>query len=257
MWEFYFNCLNAVRSSSIASRFITQELTPGAIAPSELKHVREAISTLLSIAPTDVFSVMIDDFRGSEQETGASRRNILEFLIKEAEPERRKFLESGDYPEVESTVRRGFADIIQDLGWEERIKILTMLGRFSSISGKKAKAEAAEDYLRLMRKALRSGEGLDRVEKLIEVSEDFLSRKPSVDPRAVIVFFTPHAEGILGLAIEREHKIAQDFLTLYLSGWIDDSLKAWRSGSDKDYAESKVAPDFCDTILHALRVSTS
>jgi hypothetical protein len=50
----------------------------------------------MDVSPSDVFSMMAEDFKASEDETGASRRNILDFLVA-AKEKRVEILESGDY----------------------------------------------------------------------------------------------------------------------------------------------------------------
>jgi hypothetical protein len=208
------------------------------------------------VSPSEVFSVMLDDFRGSEEETGASRRNILSFLYKDASEQRKVILESGNNLDAEKIFRNGFTDIIPSLPWSEGVKVLSMLARLSTISGKKATVDMSGEYLRTLRKALKGDEGNDKVGGLIKVFEEFLGRRPPVDPRAVLVFLSAHGEGIVRLALEKEDRPSREFLLHGLAEYVEDSVKKWNvGGKDQEFEEGKVGPDFCEGLLRGLKVS--
>jgi hypothetical protein len=225
-------------------------------APNELKHVRDSIFTLLSVSPNDVFAVMLDDFRGSEEETGASRRNILEFLYKVAGEERKKLLESGDRLDVEKTFREGFGDLVASLPWNEAVKVLAMMVRLSTISGRNRTEETCGDFARILRKALRPGRGGKELEELLGLFDLFMKKNPPVDSRGVLVFFATHGEGVVELAFEADSAVARKIIVDHLDEWVEDSQKIWRSDTrGRDFKEKEVGPDFCVALLRGLRVS--
>lgn len=83
----------------------------------------------MEISPVDVINVMADNCKGSETETGTSRRNVLEFLSHHASDQRKMLLESGKNMEAETAFKSAFESVLEVLsaGSEDRKVVLGLL----------------------------------------------------------------------------------------------------------------------------------
>jgi len=70
----------------------------------------------METSPVDVFEVMADNCKGTEVETGTSRRNVLEFLTKHASEQRRRLLEAGENVVAEKAFQSGFESVLRICG---------------------------------------------------------------------------------------------------------------------------------------------
>ena len=70
----------------------------------------------METSPVDVIEVMADNCKGTEVETGTSRRNVLEFLTKHASEQRRRLLEAGANVEAEKAFQSGFESVLRICG---------------------------------------------------------------------------------------------------------------------------------------------
>jgi len=193
-------------------------------APRELQLVRESIFILLSVSPTDVFAVMADDCKGSQEETGASRRNILEFLetAGKGPGPLRGILESGDYLDAEKVFREGFTEVLTTTAIAETRLVLGLLSPLSTVSGKNATIASTSAFIRIMTTSL-------------------------------------HGGAAIALAREKQDETAKGLIEK-LKTWISGASTNWRitkEESEKDVSAAVLVPAFCETMLEALLVSLS
>jgi hypothetical protein len=82
----------------------------------------------MEISPLDVFSVMLENCKGNEAETGASRRNVLDFLLNHAAKQRQALLQSGKHEEVQAAFKAGLENVMRSLGADsEEREVLSAL----------------------------------------------------------------------------------------------------------------------------------
>ncbi|WVQ95215.1 hypothetical protein IAU59_002310 [Kwoniella sp. CBS 9459] len=260
-----------------------------ACQPRELKHVRESLQMLLTVSPIDVLSVMIDDCRGSEEETGASRRNIIEYLYNDARGFRRDTLENrgaaangnsngngnGDKEhavEVERVFREGFLEVLDRVKGEEEVRmILDMLKDLPSISGQGATPETKTRFLRALTRssAPRSGANPEESASVLHIFVEYVERASPVDPRYAMSFVGVHGKALIKLALampsaKGESDASKDSISARkalqgLRKWVDAALDQWandksrtNAGQDKDVSEEGVARDFIEVVLYPL-----
>lgn len=227
------------------------------VAPRELRHVRESLYTLLTVSPTDAFAVMADDCKGSEEETGASRRNILGYLEGPAASARRDILESGHNLDAEKVFREGFTEVLGTTAISETRLVVGLLIPLSTISGKHATIASTSAFVRTLTNSLHPGSSTALTQPLVRLFADLIRRKPPLDPRYATLFLSAHGGAVVALAIEKEDAVAVG-LVEKLRLWTTGAIAAWSAKSseeDQDVSLSRLAPTFCKTVLDALRVS--
>ncbi|WVF67640.1 hypothetical protein IAT40_002399 [Kwoniella sp. CBS 6097] len=250
-----------------------------ACQPRELKHVRDSLSMLLTVSPVDVLSVMIDDCRGSEEETGASRKNIIEYLYNDAKEFRKQTLENAKNVEggveVQEVFREGFFEVLEKVKGEEEVgMILEMLRDLPSVSGQIATPETKIMFLRVLTRShfpTGSSPQATATAPLIKMFVEYVDRASPVDPRYAVSFISVHSKFLISLAMglgsgSGSGKDGNDSSAVLarkalqgLRKWVDGALDQWfrdrdrdRSSSGKDVSEEVVAREFLEVILHNL-----
>ncbi|WRT68687.1 uncharacterized protein IL334_005667 [Kwoniella shivajii] len=221
-----------------------------ACQPRELKYVKESLQTLLSVSPIDVFGVMIDDCRGSEEETGASRRNILEYLRTDAAETRKTILETGNNLTAEDIFRKGLFDVLQNsVSEEESELILELLEPLSTISGKNALTKTKNRYMKALINSLPPNSTTQKTQHLTDIFKRYVGKIMPIDPRYIILFLAQHGAAVIELGLESKDPSAE---------WLLDGLKDWSRGvvaqwekprDEKDLEENTLAPAFVNTTL--------
>jgi hypothetical protein len=204
------------------------------------------LRALLEISPSDVFSVMIDDCRGSEAETGASRRNIIHYLRTDAVALRKRVLETGEDLEAEKVFRDGFMDVVRKMG-SERPMVLEMLLPLSTVSGKNATISQAGAFVRAIAD-LPAGSNDPEV---VHMLGDFAGRNPPLDPRDVLPFFVVHGGATVKLALQQDAAAAR--IVERLRRW---AAEAASHAQELDGLRERDVLQFCTAILDAI-VSTT
>lgn len=225
-------------------------------APRELKHVRESLYTLLTVSPTDVFAVMADDCKGSEEETGASRRNILEFLEIPAASVK-EILESGNHLDAEKVFREGFIDVLTTTAIAETRLVLGLLIPLSTVSGKRATTGSSSAFIRTMTTSLHPGSSTALTGPLVRLFAEFIDRDPPVDPRYALLFFSAHGGAVVALALEKQDSRAKGLIER-LKAWTGAAVKSWSdkaSEEEGDVSAQTLVPRLCTTLVDALLVS--
>ena len=223
-------------------------------APKELKLVHEALCLLLSVSASDVFAVMADDCRGSEEETGASRRNILDFLQKDAVNQRKDILESGNHQDVEATFRTGFEGVLETTAIAETRLVLGLLLPLSTISGKNATPESAGRFARTLAVSLRAGSSTPLTTPLIRLFAEFVKPNPPLEAPEALNFLAAHGAAVVLMALEKDDRAAI-LLIGGLTRWVDETVKLWKTKPGKgDLAENKLVPTVCSSLLSTLLV---
>lgn len=177
---------------------------------------------------------MVDDCKGSEEETGASRRNILDFLEQTASV--RELLESGQDLSAEEAFK-GFYDALGSCEPAEQRQILGMLASSSTITGKNATEGAAAEYASRLTTTLREGSSTSSTTPLIRLFAKFLDRTPPLNPQSIVGFLAAHGGAVVSLALEKVDKDAVKIL---------DQLKLLVPANTP---RGKVAADFVKAIL--------
>lgn len=255
----------------------------------ELKYVRESLHTLLSVAPADVFSVMADDCRGSEEETGASRQNILKFLSS-ADPStgispdtRRTLLESGKHTDVEDVFREEFLSVVSQhqqgqggMGKDEKMTILKLVIPLSTVTGQNTTTPTVKRVSNLIVDLVPPGSPAKEVQPVAQLFNTFISslslspfpvqRKTEnvLDPRIPITFFAKHGQAITQLALGND--LPSRKMVEGLKMWAEEALRRWQVGRrgvhrgdgeqdmDVETAREKVVKQILPALLASLRV---
>jgi hypothetical protein len=222
--------------------------------PSEREHVHNSLHTLLSVSAADTFDVMADDCQ-SEEQSGASRRNILNFLTDQAKQERAKSLESGDDMEAEDIFREGFYAVLKVAAPAEQTLVLSLLLPLSSISGKHATRERASTFCRHLTESIEPRSSSDITLPVIDLLGDLVKRKAPVDPRCLVSFLANHGAVVLGLAVDHASATAVDLIKR-VNEWTEQAIDEWKVGkeSGEGEAEEQLAPAFGVTMVDAVLV---
>lgn len=257
----------------------------------ELKYVRESLHTLLSVAPADVFSVMADDCRGSEEETGASRQNILKFLSS-ADPStgisldtRRTLLESGRHTDVEDVFREEFLSVVSQhqqgqggMGKDEKMTILKLVIPLSTVTGQNTTTPTVKRVSNLIIDLVPPGSPAKEVQPVAQlfntfISSLYLSPFPAqretenvLDPRIPITFFAKHGQAITQLALGND--LPSRKMVEGLKMWAEEALRRWQVGRggvhrgdgeqdmDVETAREKVVKQILPALLNASKAFT-
>jgi hypothetical protein len=204
------------------------------------------LRALLEINPSDVLSVMIDDCRGSEAETGASRRNIIHYLRTDAVELRRRVLETGENLEAEKVFRDGFMDVVRKMGSEGKM-VLEMLLPLSTVSGRNATISQAGAFVR----AIADLPGGSNGPEVVHLLDDFAGRNPPIDPRDVLPFLVVNGGITVKLALQQDAAAVR----------IIERLRRWAGeaashAQEPDGLRERDVLQFCTAILDAI-VSTT
>lgn len=255
----------------------------------ELKYVRESLHTLLSVAPADVFSVMADDCRGSEEETGASRQNILKFLSS-ADPStgispdtRRTLLESGRHTDVEDVFREEFLSVVSQhqqgqggMGKDEKMTILKLVIPLSTVTGQNTTTPTVKRVSNLIVDLVPPGSPAKEVQPVAQLFNTFISSlslspfpaqretENVLDPRIPITFFAKHGQAITQLALGND--LPSRKMVEGLKMWPEEALRRWQVGRggvhrgdgeqdmDVETAREKVVKQILPALLASLEL---
>lgn len=224
-------------------------------APEELKVVKATLYKLLQLAPGQVFGVMADDCKGSEEETGASRRNIVEYLYKDEDCAliRRLILDSGGNKEAEDIFRTEFMEVLKTATSTESRWILEMLVTLPSVSSKAAKPETTTAYVKALANSVKAGSAAKNTTQLIELFAEFLKRQPSVDPLVALSFFERHGAAVIESLLYNNGKAALDVVK-QLQGWSHKIYQQWEAGG-QSHEEGKAVKRSITPMIRELLVS--
>ncbi|WWC63604.1 uncharacterized protein I303_106209 [Kwoniella dejecticola CBS 10117] len=223
-----------------------------ACQPRELKYVKDSLHMLLSVSPAEVFSVMIDDCRNPEEDTGASRKNILKYLEINAAEQRKELLENGRHPEVEETLRNGLFDILTNANEEESKLIIGLLEPMSSISGKNSTEESRARYLKALINSIPSKSSASRVQDLIIAFKRYTEKAAPVDPRLAVLLLARYGEMVIKQGMG-ENDFSLRWIFHKMKEWTGQAIDKWsEKGNDRDLEEESLAPAFVRTILPPL-----
>ncbi|WWC90429.1 uncharacterized protein L201_005364 [Kwoniella dendrophila CBS 6074] len=220
-----------------------------ACQPRELKYVKESLQTLLSVSPTEVFSVMMDDCKNSEEETGASRRNILEYIQHDTAQQRKELFETGKHIEAENILREGLFDIQQNATQEERTIILGILEPMFSVSTGIASAETKKKYVKALITSIPPKSPSEQIQPLIVKFRNYITKTSPIDSRLGILFISRYGEFIVSQALGKNDPTPK-WLLDKLKEWTSAAVDRWSSGdNDKELGENNLSPSFVKTIL--------
>lgn len=286
MGEGQYRCLAPAPGQSCVLFALGSQTTDDSscIEDQELKYVRESIHTLLAVSPADVFSVMADDCRGSEEETGASRQNILKFLSPPSPSSstgisldtRRRLLESGDHTDVEDVFREEFLGVItpvqqsqngqsKGISKDEKMTILKLVIPLSTVTGRNATTPTVRRVSNLITDLVPPGSQAREVQPVVQLFNSFISslslsqqdkeKQNVLDPRLPIVFFAKHGQAITQLALGNDMPSRK--MVEGLKVWSEESLRRWKGRDmnvevDVEVTREKVVKQ----ILPALLAST-
>ena len=199
------------------------------------------------------------DCCGSEAETGASRRNILDFLTRDATALLRPILESGDHLDAEKAFQKGFEEVLKTTAIPETRQVLSLLVPLSTVSGKNAPPESAAKFSRLVTDSLHSRSSPLLTQPLIKIYADFVSRTTKLDARVGLRFWAAHGVAILQLALEKADKPSIVMIDK-LRVWSTAAVKAYNSTTEDsggDISERELTPAICEVITKGLAVCHS
>nr|ODN91944.1 hypothetical protein L203_01198 [Cryptococcus depauperatus CBS 7841] len=217
----------------------------------ELKYVRESLHTLLTVSPSDVFSVMADDCRSSEDETGASRNNILDFLEYDSVTDRSELLESGKHTDVEDTFRREFVSVLPEVNQDEKKKIIKLLIPLSTVSGNNTSPETVAETVKNITRLATPESSLKKTQPIIQLFKEYLNRLPiNFDTRLPLYFLSYHGAAVTQLSLKNDIP-ARDLMENCRS-WALQSLEKWNDEKmvdDSDLVERDVVRGFVEGVL--------
>jgi hypothetical protein len=202
---------------------------------------------------------MAEDCKGSEAETGASRRNILEFLNTDAKSQRKELLESGKYIEAENTFSSGFYDVLSTTAIAETRLILSLLLPLSTISGRNCTRASSGKFAKTLIKCLHPKSSIGLTMLLIKLWDDFTTKADGLDPRWMICFLADHGEAVVQAALEKGDKEAKSILEYPNTNTSKRLGRYFARDNDRSEPEletRKLIPVFAQTMLDPVLVSS-
>ena len=157
--------------------------------------------------------MMAEDCKSSEDETGASRRNILDFLVG-AKEKRAEILESGKHINAEHVFADVFYEVMATTAFPETRQILSLLLPLSTISGRKATSETTARYAKRLTRSLRPDSSVVLTTPLVRLWMDLEKRMSWFDNRWSIFFLADHGAAVVSLLEEKKDKQARELLLL-------------------------------------------
>jgi hypothetical protein len=219
-----------------------------------LKEVKIVLDALMDMSPVHVIEVMADDCKGSEEETGASRRNIIEYLSKDCVLFRRNHLESGQTPDAEEIFRKGFLDVLKTASASEAVMILEMLVPLPSISGPIAKKETTTSFVRALTDSLKGGSSISRSSRHIQIFASLAEKQSSLDPKAALYFFSRHGAAVIQSLLIKGDPVSLGLIKR-LRGWVHEAVKQWEREALSD-TDKKVVRRCLGDMLEEIAVSS-
>lgn len=222
-------------------------------APSELKVVKQTLLSLLSSAPHETLSVLLDDIASAEGATGIPRLNILKFLLNDAEGWRKEFLQSAREIDLEKDFFDGLVKTVNDIPLKETRIIIDMLSDLSIIAGtgRDTDPKRLDRLVRALTTSLEADSSVNTSMAHINTFAQVIKRA-KVDGRSALAFLARHGGAVVELALGKKDKVAEGVLE-QMYGWVKDAERGWKVDKDKD--EDKVARGVVDTILDEVLVS--
>ncbi|ODO05747.1 hypothetical protein I350_04808 [Cryptococcus amylolentus CBS 6273] len=217
--------------------------------PRELEAVTQALVDLLFIAPLDVFSVMADDCKGSEAETGASRDNILRFLKYQGAPALKKLLHLGNHRNAEERFRNEFEGVLSSggLGLEEKMTVISLLVPLSTVSGANARTESTNRFIKLLTDSIPSMTPIADKARVTHIIKELVDRlhqyhpnNPPYDARYILYFFSVHGAGLTFSVFKPEGDGRAKGLLEGLKEWMAQAEVSWSFGQVRDPCLDKV-----------------
>ncbi|TYJ57261.1 hypothetical protein B9479_001994 [Cryptococcus floricola] len=217
--------------------------------PRELEAVTQALVDLLFIASPDVFSVMADDCKGSEAETGASRDNILRFLKYQGAPALKKLLHSGNHRDAEERFRNEFEGVLSSggLGLEEKVTVINLLVPLSTVSGANARAESTNQFIKLITDSFPSMTPIADKSRVTHILKELVGRlhqyhpnNPPYDARYILYFFSVHGAGLTFSLFKPEGDGRAKEMLEGLKEWLAQAEVLWSFGQVRDPCLDKV-----------------
>ncbi len=199
---------------------------------------------------------MADACCGSEEETGASRRNILDYLRRDAADLRRDVLESGSNPEAEKAFREGFIRSMSLAQVDEAKTLIDLLLPLSSITGRTATTDSTSAFLKALTTSLAKRSDISSTKPYLTALDTFLACRPPFEPRFLLSFVALHGEALIELAFEGDAAGRRIVENLRLS--IPRSVDAWKSNKEVGDAilkERDVVKAFATEVVAAVVVS--
>ena len=218
------------------------------LAPRELRLIHEQLYTLLSISPSDVFAVMLDDMRANE-DTGPSRKNIIAFLTRDALLRLEKLFESGDNSDAEDTLQKGLEDVLPSLEPLDQSSVLVLLGSLPKISSRTASEGSTRSFVKLLTRSIKHGSTSDKTAPYVHAMEAYIRRNPPLRPLDGLIFAGDHGQALVRLSLEKREEDAVTVVEKTME-WVE---KGTRDLGTKDAKE--LAGDIVDGYLRGLKVS--
>ncbi|WWC71285.1 uncharacterized protein I206_105238 [Kwoniella pini CBS 10737] len=220
-----------------------------ACQPRELKYVKDSLHMLLTVSPPEVFSVMIDDCKNSEEDTGASRKNILEYLQTDAAEQRKDILESGKNPETEQVFRDGLFELLKKASEDEGRMILGMLEPIPTVSGKNATDETKTKYLKALINSLPPKSPTNKVKELLISFKRYIEKAAPVDSRLAFLLLAKHGEMVIKQGLG-ENDFSLRWIFHRLKDWTGQAIDKWsETGNDGDLDEDTLASALVKALL--------
>lgn len=207
----------------------------------------------MDISPSDVFSMMAEDCKGSEDETGASRRNILDFLVA-AKDKRSEILESGDHIDAECVFADGFYEVMATTAIAETRQILGLLLPLSTISGRRATSESTGKFAKTLTKCPHPDSSPGLASPLVRLWIDLDKRHRWMDPGWTLYFLADHGAAVVSLMADKEDKQAKELL-LFPTRDPSKLRKSLEYMSAPELDQEKLLPSFASTMVKSALVS--
>jgi hypothetical protein len=171
----------------------------------------------------------------------------LNFLIHDAEPQRKEILESGNYVEVENTFSAGFYDVLPTSPLET-VQILELLRTLSTVSGRNAGRDSMGKYAKALT-SLRTSDS----DKAIIMWDQFTRKATNLDPRWTIYFLAEHGGGVVKAAMG-DDKVAKGLLGFYTTQSQSRWKRIMEDRDEKDLEIKSLIPKFAQTMIEAISV---
>jgi hypothetical protein len=221
-------------------------------ADRELSVVKSVLGKMMTMSPIPVFNVMADDCKGSEDETGASRRIIIEYLYKDCAEFRRTVLAAGKSPAAEVAFRSNFAEVLKFASPAETTMILEMLVPLPSISGKNANRETTNAFVRSLTDSIKSSVTNKEKRRHVQLFAALAARPVSLAPELALYFFSKHGGAVVYWTLTRGDPQASS-LVERLRAWAEEAVKQWQQ-KPASAADEKVIKRCVTEVLDELLV---
>ncbi|WVQ72690.1 hypothetical protein IAR50_002250 [Cryptococcus sp. DSM 104548] len=211
--------------------------------PRELEAVTNALVDLLFVSPVDVFSVMADDCKGSEAETGASRDKILKFLQHEGASALKELLHSGNNRDAEERFMTEFEGVLSGggLALEGKMAVIDLLVPLSTVSGANARTDSVNSFIKLVTNVIPPMAPISEKPRLNHILKELVDRlhhshpkNPPYDCRYMLYFLSIHGAGLTLSLFRREGDIRARGLLEGMKEWVVQANVLWTHGQVKD-----------------------